>query len=78
MESISKSDTQPVNASAGPNIIGNAEEGANPFNRPGFKFNEFVKEKSKARHNERLSLDQFARKVDSKSNLLFALGVKGK
>ena len=76
MESVSKSDTA-KRTSEGPNIITNAEEGprAAPFN-----FKAFVpaEEFKRIHENERLSLDQFARKVSNRNNLLYTLSVKGK
>ena len=77
MENVTKSD-QAKTTSAGPNIIGNAEEGGPRM--PAINFSAFApaEEFKRIHENERLSLDQFARKVSNKSNLFHMLSVKGK
>ena len=76
MENVSTNDTA-KRTSEGPNIIGNAEEGPRPS---GINFKPFMhhEENKRPAANEKLSLDQFARKVSNKNNLLYTLSVKGK
>ena len=76
MENVTKNDSAPT-TSAGPNIIGNEEGGPRqaPINFRAFMHQEEAKQRPS---NEKLSLDQFARKVSNKNNLLFTLSVKGK
>ena len=47
---------------------------------PGFNFAQYVlpEETKRSSPMEKLTLEQFSRKVHSKHNLLYALGVKGK
>ena len=66
-----------------PNIIGNTDPAnlAALHRAPGFNFNNFMlpeEIKSANNGNQKLTLDQFTRKVHSKQNLLYALSVKGK
>ena len=58
-----------------PNVITTLEE-----NKQGpINFAQYVlPEETKKAPNQKLTLEQFSRKVHSKHNLLFALGVKGK
>ena len=76
MQDITTNDDGP-RTSAGPNIIGNEEGGPRmgPIN-----FSAFVPKEEAKRPpgNEKLTLDQFARKVSNKNNLLYTLSVKGK
>ena len=76
MESVSTNDTG-KRTSEGPNIIGNEEGGPRmaPINFKPFMHQE---EGKRPPGNEKLSLDQFARKVSNKNNLLYTLAVKGK
>ena len=76
MENVTKNDSAPT-TSAGPNIIGNEEGGPRqaPINFRAFMHHEEAKQRPS---NEKLSLDQFARKVSNKNNLLYTLSVKGK
>ena len=76
MESVSTNDTG-KRTSEGPNIIGNEEGGPRmaPINFKPFMHQE---EGKRPPVNEKLSLDQFARKVSNKNNLLYTLAVKGK
>ena len=66
----------------GPNIIHNLEESKSvpPYGGRAFDFSQFLLPEELKNHNQnkKLTLDQFARKVSSKRNLMFALGVKGK
>ena len=76
MENVTKNDSAPT-TSAGPNIIGNEEGGPRqaPINFRAFTHHEEAKQSAS---NQKLSLDQFARKVSNKNNLLYTLSVKGK
>ena len=80
MESVSKSDAQNKSTDRQPNVIGNEEEKSHLPKVPKFNFADYVlpEETKKSAGNERLTLDQFTRKVSSKNNLLFSLGIKGK
>ena len=80
MESVSKNDAQQKPADRAANVIGNAEERPDLAKVPAFNFASYVlpEETKKSAGNERLTLDQFTRKVSSKNNLLFSLGIKGK
>ena len=60
-----------------PNDISTDPNAPNPLMQP-FDFNRFrFSEENKAQRNTKMTLDQFSRKVHSKQNLLYALGVKG-
>ena len=76
MESVSKSDTA-KRTSEGPNIIGNEEGGAR---MPPINFRAWFPQEDAKRDpdTEKLSLDQFTRKVSSKRDLIYTLTVKGK
>ena len=76
MESVSKTDTA-KRTSEGPNIIGN-EEGGPRMAAINFRAWMPQEEAKRDPNTEKLSLDQFARKVSSKSNLIYTLTVKGK
>ena len=80
MESVSKNDAQQKPADRAANVIGNAEDRPDLPKVPAFNFASYVlpEETKKSAGNERLTLDQFTRKVSSKNNLLFSLGIKGK
>ena len=82
MKSVSINSKVKANTEAilrGPNVIGNAAVqmslAAQPFDFNSFKYEE---EKKEVNTNAKLTLDQFTRKVHSKHDLLYALGIKGK
>ena len=76
MENVSTNDKAKT-TSEGPNIIGNEEGGPRmaPINFRAFMHQE---EDKRPAGNEKLSLDQFTRKVSNKNNLLYTLSIKGK
>ena len=77
MESVTKNDAlhQPLRRE--PNVIGNAEEQKQPKTTSADFGSLLAAEEAKRVGNKTMTLDNFARKVSSKHNLLFALGVKG-
>ena len=68
MESVSKNDAQSKSTDRQPNIIGNEEEKSHLPKVPKFNFADYVlpEETKKSAQNERLTLEQFTRKVSSK------------
>ena len=77
MESVTKNDAQGIPLRRQPNVIGNAEEQKQPITTAADFGGLLAAEEAKRVGNKTMTLDSFARKVSSKHNLLFALGVKG-
>ena len=82
MESVSKNDAQHkpmMTTSRGPNIITNAEEvKSSPSTAINFASYVIPEETKRKPPIEKMTFEQFSRKVHSKHNLLYALGINGK